>query len=57
MTRKFIVAEALYYNWGDLTPLPKLVRTLFALFMSRSVTQALTNAGGVSQQVSDTSNS
>lgn len=25
VTRKFIVAEALYYNWGDLAPLPKLV--------------------------------
>ncbi|XP_064386088.1 serine palmitoyltransferase 1-like [Halichondria panicea] len=25
VTRKFMVAEALYYNWGDLAPLPKLV--------------------------------
>ena len=25
MTRKFIVAEAMYMNYGDLTPLPKLV--------------------------------
>ena len=25
MTRKFIIAEALYMNYGDLAPLPKLV--------------------------------
>ena len=25
VTRKFIVAEAIYYNWGDMAPLPQLV--------------------------------
>ncbi len=42
VTRKFIVAEAIYYNWGDVAPLPEMVRHCVRCIYEGQVTRILT---------------